>query len=207
MSVLFPASAPKAEPRPEIPCPRCKKTIDVEPIGTNAVSRCPLCQGEFESIRFQPRIAHAKVTELATAGPEGGQPCAIHQRNAAVAACERCGSFVCSLCRIDFDEHVYCPSCFERLSEAGSIESAKTRFRDYEGLTSLTATLGCLITWLGIVLGPLALYYGVKGLRQKKEMGETDGRVGIVIAMTLAVIELLVSGALIAFFVFGLMQS
>ena len=206
MTESLPA-AQKAEPPPQIACPRCRGLIDVSLIGTSALSHCPICRGEFESIRFQPRVVHVKVTELAAAGPEAGQPCAIHQRNAAVAACERCGSFVCSLCRIDFDEHVYCPSCFERLSESGSIESAKTRFRDYEGLASLTATLGCLFTWIGILLGPLALYYGIKGLKQKKEMGETDGRFGIFVAMTLGVIEMVAGASLIIFLVIGIFES
>ena len=192
MAEPAPASSPVAAQM--VRCPRCRKMLDLAAIKTTPEFPCPACSRTFEAVRFSPRITELRVSELATAGPQGGQPCSTHARNAAVASCERCGAFMCGLCRIDVDGAVLCPPCFERRSAEGSIQSARTRFRDYDGLASVTATAGCLFSmmFLGILFGPLAIFYGVKALRQKKEFGETDGRTGVWIAMVIGIVEALV---------------
>jgi hypothetical protein len=179
-------SAASAEPT--VRCPRCHKPIPLRGIA-NGTSSCPNCGGIFEAVRFEPPQREFSIPQMADGGLQSAQPCAVHQRNAAVANCERCGAFMCSLCRIDVDNRTLCPKCFERLSAEGSLSSARTTFRDYGGLSSVTATAGCLLWFASIVLGPLAIYYGIKGLRQKKSMGEADGRVGVWIAMLLGTVE------------------
>jgi hypothetical protein len=199
------AAAVPAQPEQTIRCPRCRKPIALSAIG-NGIMRCPECGGGFEAVRFHPPSREAAVPQMADGGIETAQPCAVHLRNAAVANCERCGAFMCSLCRIDVDGRTLCPKCFERLSAEGAIGSTRTTFRDYRGLASATAVAGCLISILGFILGPLAIYYGVKALKQKKSMGETDGIAGIWVAMVIG--GLVTAGGLffIGFLIFGAMQ-
>ncbi len=175
-----------------IRCPLCKREIDIASIGTPEAV-CPRCHGIFEAIRFEAPIRAAAMPQMAEGTLEASQPCAVHSLNAAVTSCQRCGAFMCDLCRIDVDGKTLCPTCFERLSSEGSLESTRTTFRDYPGLASLTATAGCLMSFIGILFGPLAIYYGVKGLKQKKAMGESDGKPGLWVAIVLGSIEIAAS--------------
>ena len=189
-----------------IKCPRCRRPIEVAHIKTSAQADCPLCANSFEAVRFDPpeRVA-AKPQMVGTTMVES-QPCATHPLNAAVTSCERCGTFMCSLCRIDLDGRTLCPTCFERLSSEGALESTRTTFRDYNGMASVTALFGCLLMILGILFGPLAIYYGVKGLKQKKAMGESDGLTGLWLAIVVGVVEAGVGVFFVFTFVKGMLR-
>jgi hypothetical protein len=196
------ATAPETA---QVRCPRCRKPIEVAPITTSPAAICPSCGGEFEAVRFTAPVRATAVAQVAEARLDAAQPCATHPGNAAVTNCQRCGSFICALCRIDVDNRTLCPGCFERLSSEGSLESTRTTFRDYPGLAGVTATLGCLGV-LAIVLGPLAIYYGVKALKQKKAMGEEDGLVVIWLAIVLGVVQLGVGLVFIGMLIFRMMK-
>lgn len=62
--------------------------------------------------------------------------CAKHERNAAVASCQRCGGFVCALCRIFTDRFVLCPGCFERGYAAGALGRTLRSMPHFCGATS-----------------------------------------------------------------------
>src|SRR6185436_13787988 len=113
-----------------VACPRCNRPLRHETLLSGSQS-CPICNGLFEAVRFDPVEVKVVVPEIAGTGPEGAAPCARHARNQAEAACARCGQFMCSLCKIDADNKVYCPGCFERLSSEGSLASAVTRVKNY----------------------------------------------------------------------------
>lgn len=185
-----------------IRCPLCRKPIELRAIESGTFT-CPQCTDPFEAVRFDPPRREISIPQMADGGLQAAQPCAVHQRNAAVANCERCGAFMCSLCRIDVDNRTLCPKCFERLSAEGSISSTRTTFRDYGGLASVVATGGCLLWFASMVLGPLAIYYGVKGLRQKKSLGESDGIAGVWVAMILGAVETVAGFGLIGYLIFG----
>lgn len=186
-----------------VPCPRCRKRIDILDVTSNRDYACPLCGKTFEAVRFDAPAGMTAAPQIVDGSIEA-QPCAVHARNAAVANCERCGAFMCTLCRIDVDGRTLCPACFERLSAEGSIESTRTTFRDYSGLSSVTAVAGCLFGFLAIILGPLAVFYGVKALRQKKAMDESDGRIGIWAAMIIGGLQTIGGIALLGVIIMGL---
>lgn len=140
-------------------------------------------------MRFDPPGRESPVMRLSEAGPAGATACASHANNAAVANCGRCGVFMCGLCRIDSDGLVLCPACFDRLSGEGALPSAVVRYRDYGRMASSLSVLGLLLAFVGIVAGPAAVYYGVHGLRQKRQMGDASGRLGIWLAMGLGALE------------------
>jgi hypothetical protein len=144
---------------------------------------CPSCSGAFEATRFQPPERAAKVKQLAEAGPGDATACAAHPANQAAANCERCGVFMCPLCRIDADEMALCPGCFDRLSAEGALASTRTTFRDYGRQAWTVALVGFPFMALGAAIGPAAVYYGVRSLRQLREMGETAGRARAVFAI------------------------
>jgi hypothetical protein len=169
---------------PGITCPFCGEVLDHATLQTGTIA-CPRCGRSFEAVRFDPPQRDPQVAAVGVGGPGGATSCATHRSNAAVANCGRCGVFMCGLCRIDTDGLVLCPACFDRLSAEGALPSAVVKYRDYSRLASTLAIASWLPIFIGPVAGPAAILYGVKGLRQKREMGDTDGVVGVWVAMVL----------------------
>jgi hypothetical protein len=158
-----------------VACPRCHAVLRHATLRSGEQT-CPACNGLFEAVRFDPVEPRVVVPDLAGTGPEGAAPCTRHARNQAEVACSRCGQFMCSLCRIDADGKTYCPPCYERLSAEGTLVSAVTRVRNWAGWVAL-CLLGSLFSgfFMAAVLGPLGIFCCVRGLKEKKLRGETDG--------------------------------
>src|ERR1051326_5252405 len=148
-------------------CPRCRASLAEERVydGANVCAECP---GGSGPRLFDPPRRSAHVLQLAHSGPEGGVSCANHARNAAVAACDRCGLLICSLCQLEVESGKLCPSCFERLSQEGAADTTRPRFRAFGSLAGMWAVVGllCSALMLGIPLGLLSLYYAIKALRR-----------------------------------------
>src|SRR5260221_2885309 len=169
-------------------CPRCRTPVQLAQL-TDGPVICTNCGGEFEARVFHPPTRSARVLQLAQSGPEAAGACANHPRNAAVSTCMRCGIFICSLCELDVDDAKYCPACFERLAQEGSIPSARVRFRDYGSLAIVASFVGFLFSFIfGLPLGVLTLYYVYKGFRTRRVSGSPA--TGLVIAAILALIDL-----------------
>jgi hypothetical protein len=155
----------------------------------DGVQTCTHCANPFEARVFRPPQRSARVLQLAQSGPEGATSCANHARNAAVASCERCGLFICSLCEIALEAGRFCPSCFERMSKEGHVEGATNRFRDYGSLSAVAAVVGLFMFPItGLPLGILSIYYAVKAFRNRAE--STMSTTGIVLAISLAIIDI-----------------
>jgi uncharacterized paraquat-inducible protein A len=157
-------------------CPRCHASLRHETL-QNGDQACPACGGRFELTRFDPVESKVVVPDIAGTGPEGAAPCT------------RCGQFMCSLCRIDADQKTYCPSCFERLSAEGSLASAVTRVKNWAGWAGL-CLVGCFFTsFFGApVFGALGIYCAVRGLKDKRQRGETDDRGRLVLLMIFSIL-------------------
>ncbi len=169
-------------------CPRCRKPLIHDQIMSGR-RRCPSCNGEFEAVKFSPPARHVEVERLSGGSQATCSSCANHLSIASVVYCERCGVFMCSLCRIDVDELELCPACFDRLSAEGALPSTRMRYRDYGRQASSYAVLGVLFWIIGPVLGPVAAYYGFRSLRQLREMGEPGGRLGAWVAILAGALE------------------
>lgn len=176
-------------------CPRCRASLAEERVYDGA-NVCARCLGDFEARLFTPPRRSVRVLQLAQSGPEGGVSCANHARNAAVAACDRCGLLICSLCQLDVEGDKLCPSCFERLSQDAGADVTRTRFRDYGSLGAIWAFVGLFFSWamLGIPLGIIAIYYCVRAFRQR----ESRSSIGFVIfVLLLAILDIFLSGSML----------
>src|SRR5205085_5021747 len=109
--------------------------------------------------------------------------------NTAVTTCRRCGVFICALCDMNVGSGSHCPSCFDRLRNEGSLQPARTRFRDYASMARISAILGIPFIAFGIAFGPLVLYYARKGLQQRRAEGRST--IGVRIAAIFGLFELL----------------
>lgn len=177
-------------------CPHCLADLEIARV-VSGMQACPSCFGSFEAMRFQAPDRAAAVQRLAEAGPGAETACAAHPANVAVVNCQRCGVFMCALCRIDADEMALCPACFDRLSAEGALASTRTTFRDYGRQASNTAIAGLLLMVFGLAIGPAAIYYGVRSLKQLRQMGETAGRARAVIAILAGLFETGIGGYLV----------
>jgi hypothetical protein len=171
-------------------CPRCGNDIDRGAIVARFIS-CPVCLRDFEGELFEPPPSDATVPRLAEAGPEAANPCGHHAGNIASDHCSRCGVFMCALCRIDADGRILCPSCFERMAEAGELPSLVGTSRNYFVVQLYLVIFGFLIIFLGPVTGPASVYYGLKGLEQKKAAGDSTGQLLVVTLFFLGAVQLL----------------
>jgi hypothetical protein len=104
---------------------------------------------------------------------------------------------MCALCRIQADQTVLCPSCFERLVADRALPGGVGTYRDYGRLAAGLVIVG-LIPFLGLVAGPAAIYFATRRLRQLRTLDQ-DGRVGVFLAMGLGVLESLANVAWVAF--------
>ena len=178
-------------------CPRCSQPLDFATL-RDGEDICPHCSGFFEVRVFHPpqRVVHVAAIDT---GVESATPCANHPRNSAVGNCQRCGVFICSLCELAIGGERYCPSCFDRLSQEGTLPAALLRFRDYASLSLTTAFVGLLFSiLLGVPLGALSIYYAIKGFRDPNAVPKPRGT--LILAILLALVDL----ALGAFLLFSL---
>jgi hypothetical protein len=114
--------------------------------------------------------------------------CSIHPNNAAVAVCERCGDFVCHVCRTLIDGRMLCPHCFELLHERGGLKFAQ---RDFQlPLYALLCSICALFTtWIcvGYGLVACALYFSMSALKEINRRPDLPGRRMVIWSIVLTV--------------------
>jgi len=187
-------TAPGAETPFVVNCPRCGHRV---PSGTRQGSiRCASGHA-FEFALFTPAPPSGRSRPAALV--ESAQtPCARHARNAAVAACERCGTFICALCRVDLDGAPVCLPCFERAQADQGVGQGGLLRRDYNRACFSVAMLSLLVFPLAPLGGPIAIGLGVLGWREDRRSGErlhpVLGVLGVVIGLLAFVAGLLVWG-------------
>ncbi|HEY0141469.1 MAG TPA: hypothetical protein VGF48_11285 [Thermoanaerobaculia bacterium] len=186
-------------------CPRCTAQLFPQSVRSGE-NYCTFCSSEFEATTFRPPQRRPPVvTQIEVSGPEEAAACANHARNAAVTSCQRCGLLICSLCDMNVGDGSYCPSCFERVRADGTSRMAVTRYRDHAGIARLAVLAGFLFFCVAPLFSPLALWFGRKGIRQRREEGSSIA--GMIVVMVVAVLELLASVAWYGSMIYSLLSA
>jgi hypothetical protein len=180
-------------------CPRCSAPLLSLRLGREE-HVCPNCAQQMSVAVFDPPEARGSGPRPVEAADSS--PCARHARNLAVASCEHCGAFMCSLCRIDADGKALCAACFERLGSAGELRDTRRSYRHYNGMALHLSVLGLFFWPLSVLLGPLAVMLALRGLKQSERLGEELGKPGARVAIGLGALETL-GGAIFAMALFG----
>ena len=147
---------------------------------------CGECALEFTAATFRPvpsRPPPAAGLEHAA----GAASCARHARNVAIAACERCGSFMCALCRVEVEGRSLCAACFDRGRSEGSLHAAQTSFRSWRTLGLHLAVVGMFMYPFGILTGPASLYATARGVAQSHKDGDEGGLLGTLLAAAMGI--------------------
>jgi uncharacterized Zn finger protein (UPF0148 family) len=177
-------------------CPHCRRPLEHHLL-LSGRQACPVCNREFEAVRFDPPPRPVVRAAPAAGGEE--HACPAHRGNAVATSCERCGVFLCALCRIEVEGQVLCPACFTRLSAEGELVLARNRFRDHDGVASLLVLCGFVLGPVGIVTGPAAVYFAVRGRRQRLAWGDTPATGRVVTVAVLGLLNVALSVGLMAF--------
>jgi hypothetical protein len=92
-----------------IECPYCGDYLYEDPDKLGA--RCPRCREPLYERGGGPRLTSEGDAE----GDRG--VCTIHTMNVAAGTCQRCGNFICRVCRTPWNGGNLCQACAERLAQ------------------------------------------------------------------------------------------
>jgi hypothetical protein len=125
-------------------CPSCDYPLpeDRERLG----ARCPSCRDPL----YEPIGRYGRPIRA------GEAACAVHTGSESVGTCQRCGNYLCEVCRTPWQNQLLCAACVDRAlqSREATPEQGRTHFRQaLLGLCLGIATwvLGLLI-FVGTVL-------------------------------------------------------
>jgi hypothetical protein len=120
-------------------CPSCRERLsgDLDRHG----ARCPYCREPlYEADPHGPRRRR-----------EVGQ-CAVHPDNPAASTCQRCGNYVCEVCRTRWRERWLCAACVDRALDRKEAVPAEAAAHLRQALLALV--LGA-VSWGIILVGVL----------------------------------------------------
>jgi hypothetical protein len=203
-------------------CPRCELKVEL-PISGAYV--CQRCRQQFEVFLTDPAAVRAQsrtiVPPLSPATPftsaqpvPAGGHCAAHPSNPATDACERCGDFMCFVCRTAIEGRRYCPRCFELLYSRGSLQFTQMAFRlpayalslGIVSLVSLPCIGGCY-GMLSVPSGIIAIILGGTSLREIGRRPDLPGRGQAIWGIVCGVLGVLVTLWLGAWVVWMFMEQ
>ncbi|HVU18000.1 MAG TPA: hypothetical protein VHD32_13825 [Candidatus Didemnitutus sp.] len=147
--------------------------------------RCPACECEFDQIRFRALSARP-VVAVANATVDGESSCFFHAQNRAEAACESCGRYVCSVCRVDFAGRSLCPACLGNHGERRRIPENNRILYDRMALIVACIPLTFIFWFFSFVTAPVALTLCFYGWRRPGSLVPRWSRARFIIAGVLA---------------------
>ena len=106
-------------------------------------ARCRHCRG--------PLYERAEVYEDVPRTPAAGDStCPNHPQNVALGTCQRCGNYLCQVCRTRWRDQTYCTACVERALDAGEVapQEARAHFRN-----ALLGLIFGAVAWLLVCEG------------------------------------------------------
>jgi hypothetical protein len=187
-------------------CPSCNAPLEAETLRAGVMT-CTYCRTDFEATPFHPRDRRHEAVQVVTETPDGAAAaCANHARNAAVTSCSRCGLFICALCDMNVGEGSFCPSCFDRSRDQAAVTGSNTRYRDYATMSISAAVVSLLCSTFFLPVGAFAVYWGIKGIRQRRAEGTTIAgpliamivgglqTIGLLVLLTMLIVSLLTGG-------------
>lgn len=126
-------------------CSACGQRVagDREKVG----ARCPECRAPLYEEARDPHV-------LATFGQVGyGAMCAHHPTNGAVAACRRCGNFVCCVCWTRWEARPTCMTCVNRILAAKDTTPSEERAHFRQAILAIVfGVTAWLITLFAVIL-------------------------------------------------------
>ncbi len=172
-----------------IDCPFCQFQEDMPESGKTI---CSKCRTIFHVFIFAPPPQKTAVIPQAAVSAEDlkDAKCYLHAENKADHICERCGSFICSVCLTQIEKKNLCPKCFEKLDSEGTLLTTQTSFFNW-GRMILGLSLFSFLCY-GFITAPFIFVGGFYALFQIKNDPLHRGKASVIAGMILAGISFLV---------------
>src|SRR5262249_22126110 len=112
-------------------------------------ARCPRCRAPLYERPPSRRLV----------ADEGDGQCVSHPASSAKGTCQRCGNFVCAVCRTRWQRRIVCLACLERGLQSKEASPAETRTHYLQALWSMIFGVG---GWALLLLGVILFTVGVR---------------------------------------------
>ncbi|MBY0506050.1 MAG: DUF4190 domain-containing protein [Bryobacteraceae bacterium] len=172
-----------------VACLGCGQALPLAELSQAEGARCPRCRaqqwGQLFPAAFRPPAKEGAANLLAA----GDAACFHHPTKQAVVPCDRCGRFLCSLCRFAVGQQSLCPTCIDlgRREAAGRWVPRRTNL---DTVALACATLPLLLVSTSIIGAPIGIYLGLRALRQPA--GPLPrGRWRAILAIVLGIVQVL----------------
>ena len=143
-------------------CPECRTPIERREDRLGTARRCPACRKVLSYVfptAFEIR-QRPKHNDLLT--DDSDCMCYQHPEKAAVAACDRCGRFVCALCEIPLGPERLCPLCLAGGRKGNRPTSLENHRVVYDKMALALAIIPVLFFYLTIMTAPAALFICIR---------------------------------------------
>jgi len=153
-----------------ITCPRCASPLSPQVFDAHSEVSCHLC-GLVMTARLYPRFFKAgdvqkSVPEVAM-GNESS--CYFHPEKLAVSLCSECGRFLCSLCELNIESRIVCPTCLEKLDQEKRVSTFTNEVTFRDAIALSLAVLPILFWPITIITAPLTLFYIWRHFKEPKQ--------------------------------------
>lgn len=183
-----------------VACFSCQFPLPLAEVTSFEGVRCPRChslqRGRAFRATFMPPVSEV-APPISTPGEAA---CYQHTTKRAAVPCDRCGRFLCALCRMTVGAQNLCPSCIAVARRRNSPRWVARRL-NLDSVALATALVPMLGVWTTLVGGPVAIYLGIRALSQ--EPGPVPrGRWRAILALVMGVLQV-VAWILLLVTVFG----
>ena len=189
-----------AIPAEKLVCLRCKSPIPAAAWNLDHAA-CPSCGAAISAFVFPAFFPKSAVPGTAAAlSAEDEASCFYHPRKRAVAPCDQCGRFLCSLCQVEFLGQNWCPACIESHRQKGQLAALDARRPLHDNMVLALATGPALLFWPIVISAPMALYMSIRYWRAPSSLVPRT-KIRFWIASLLALLQIVVCVWLVVFLI------
>ena len=173
-------------------CPVCLNALPPETWNLDYETYCPVCRAPISTVVFPAlfRGENSSHAEVAVQGTEA--TCFYHATKKAVAPCDHCGRFLCSLCHVELSGQNWCPSCLESHRAQGkltTLDKGRTLYDNIALVLTLAPVVTIVFWFMTIFTAPAALFVILRYWRKPLSVTPRT-RIRFVISGILAILEL-----------------
>jgi hypothetical protein len=148
-----------------IVCKRCGGMIPASFYNKDSFFPCPECN-TLTTIRVFPALYSERSVNKAEPISEGQAACFYHPQNIALASCESCGRFLCSVCDIEFDGSHICPGCLEEGRKKRRMVNLDSNRILYDSISLKLSFYPLILFPITIFTAPISLYLAIRNFNK-----------------------------------------
>jgi hypothetical protein len=143
-------------------CGSCGAILPEDNVNSGEFIECRNCESPAQIHVFPAFHQPAQTVVPGLIAQEGESNCFYHEHKRAVAPCDSCGRFICSLCRVDLGSDTLCPGCIHAGIRKGKLKKLQNSVRLNDTIALWIATLPAFLFWPSLISAPLAIYWSVR---------------------------------------------